>query len=154
MNTLARTLLIYLSLSVSPLWACSFDGVFPNPFAESYAGSFDVALATQRGIQSGSINKLDKLEGMNGLRRTNWWLKVFAKEQKGKLAEGTYIYLIDSRLWAKVEGDHRLKIHVPEPSIPSAVLVLSDAALASLVSEEISYQQALKLGVAKLNNLD
>lgn len=150
MNDLARILLVYLSLNASPLWACSFDGVFTNPFTESYAGSFDVALATQKVVQDGSINKPVKLEGMRGLQQSTWWLKIFAKKQSNELVKGTYIYLIDSHLWAKALGDQKLKVHVPKPSKPDAVLVLSGAALASLVSEDINYQQALDMGIAKL----
>ncbi|MCG6414401.1 hypothetical protein K6U63_12170, partial [Vibrio fluvialis] len=59
------------TLSASPLsWACSYDGQFSNPFAESYPGALDVAMATQDALNTQTISVPTKLEGEKGLRRT------------------------------------------------------------------------------------
>ena len=69
MPKLIRVVILYFTLSAGPLWACTFDGVFNNPFVESYAGAFDVALATHNEVQKRTMIKPDKLDGQAGLRR-------------------------------------------------------------------------------------
>ena len=148
MRTIAIVFTMCLSLSAGPLRACTFDGVFTNPFTESYPGAFDVALATHKEVSEGTITKPTLREGIPGLQQTSWWLKLLAKDLNNESMDDTYLYVIDSHLWAKKRAD-KLEVHVTKPNQKKRVLILSAAALSSIVTGEISYQDALELGVAK-----
>ncbi|MCG6359983.1 hypothetical protein K6U58_15565 [Vibrio fluvialis] len=53
MKLMSAFLTAVCTLSASPLsWACSYDGQFSNPFAESYPGALDVAMATQDALNT------------------------------------------------------------------------------------------------------
>ncbi|MDA0155716.1 hypothetical protein OH460_25690 [Vibrio sp. Makdt] len=116
---------------------------------ESYPDALDVALATHRQVSEGTITKPTLREGIPGLQQTSWWLKLLAKDLNTMLMEDTYFYIIDSHLWAKKKMG-MLEIHVTKPTKNKKVLILSAAALSSIVTGEISYKNALELGVAKL----
>lgn len=139
-------------LSAGPLRACTFDGVLTNPFTESYEGAFDVALATQREVSNGTVSMPALREGIAGLQQTTWWLKLLNKNLRAVHMEEMYFYVIDSHLWAKKTAD-RLEVHVAKPVQPEKVLIVSAAALSSLVSRQISYQDAQTLGVARMISL-
>lgn len=152
MPKLIRVVIIYFTLSVGPVWACTFDGVFNNPFVESYAGAFDVALATHNEVQKRTMIKPDKLDGQAGLRRASWLLTLFIQNQSRELTVGSYIYLVDRRLWSKIETDMKLMIHVDQPETSAPVLLMSEAALLNIVSNTIEFQSALDVGVVKRNS--
>ncbi|WOO27787.1 hypothetical protein R1T29_00625 [Vibrio parahaemolyticus] len=141
-----------LLLSADPLRACTFDGVFTNPFTESYPGALDVALATQREVSKGTFTVPVLREGRAGLQQTSWWLKLFNTDLRVAQMKEVYFYVIDSHLWAKKTTD-RLEIHVAKPTQPKKVLIVSAAALSSLASDQISYQDALALGVAQISGI-
>lgn len=124
-----------------PVLACSYDGQFNNPFAESYPGSLDVALATREAIISKKINRPQKLSGVQGLARAQWWLNLLHRKWPAELDEVSYIYLVDSQLWSQRQSG-QLKIHVPAPDDTQSVLLLSEAALAALIGNEINFEQA------------
>ncbi|MGF1691094.1 hypothetical protein [Photobacterium kagoshimensis] len=146
------TLLLILSLlgASSAAWACSYDGQFNNPFAESYPGSLSIALATQRAISQQQITQTDKLEGQQGLRRASWWLQLFVK-QITLLPNEVHIYLVDSQLWSKYQVGTPLKIHSDPPPNGEVVLMLSESALDNLVSKNISITQAMRMGLVNTN---
>ncbi|WP_337917036.1 hypothetical protein [Vibrio cholerae] len=124
-----------------PVLACSYDGQFNNPFAESYPGSLDVALATREAIISKKINRPQKLSGVQGFARAQWWLSLLNRKWPAELDEISYIYLVDSQLWSQRQSG-QFKIHVPAPDETQRVLLLSETALAALVENEISFEQA------------
>lgn len=132
----------------SPItWACSYDGLFANPFSESYPGALDVSIATQFAIRSESIQALEVLEGQAGLRRASWWLNLMAKNNPD-LPKGAYVYVVDRQLWSRIsDTDNSIEIHVSPPMENEKVLQLSEAALQSLVSNRVTINQARQLGV-------
>ncbi|TFH90433.1 hypothetical protein [Vibrio ouci] len=135
------------SAMASPIsWACSYDGQFTNPFSESYPGSLDVAIATQQAIRGQLIEAPQRLKGGQGLRRASWWLNLMV-ERNPNLPSGTYIYLVDSQLWSQYQPDQRLAIHVDAPNSAENVLLISEAALSSVISEKITLNKARDLGV-------
>ncbi|AGQ93876.1 hypothetical protein [Vibrio parahaemolyticus] len=68
-----------IALASPTSWSCSYDGLFANPFSESYPGALDVSIATQLAIRSQSMKPLELIEGEAGLRRASWWLNLMVK---------------------------------------------------------------------------
>ncbi|MCG6401183.1 hypothetical protein [Vibrio fluvialis] len=95
MKLMSAFLTAVCTLSASPLsWACSYDGQFSNPFAESYPGALDVAMATQDALNTQTISVPTKLEGEKGLRRVTWWLHLLVSQKKLRLLlQNPSIYL-------------------------------------------------------------
>lgn len=136
-----------IALASPASWACSYDGLFTNPFSESYPGALDVSIATQQAIRSQSMQPLETIEGLSGLRRTSWWLNVMAKNHP-ELPKGAYVYVVDRHLWSRIsESDNTIEVHVSPPTDNVKVLQLSEAALHNLVSDQITLTQARELGV-------
>lgn len=130
-------------------WACSYDGLFTNPFSESYPGALDVSIATQLAIRSQSMKPLELIEGEAGLRRASWWLNLMVKANPD-LSAGSYVYVVDRQLWSRIsESDYSIEVHVSPPTESAQVLQLSEAALHNLISEQITIDQARELGVIK-----
>jgi len=133
-----------------PVQACSYDGQFNNPFTESFPGSLDIAMATQSALEDNQLNKVDKLDGTQGLRRVSWWLKLMAEQHADELESVAYIYLVDSHLWSKVNKGSQIEVHtVPESDNPSSVMLLSEAALYALVHNRIDFDSASQLGIIR-----
>ncbi|EGR0231016.1 TPA: hypothetical protein I7730_20025 [Vibrio vulnificus] len=142
-------LLGLLSLMASqPVLACSYDGQFNNPFAESYPGALDIAIATREAIDAQHITKPQRLAGSKGMARAQWWLTLLNKQWPDKAAAESYIYLVDSQLWSKRQMDG-LTIHVPPPENAQQVMLLSEAALGALINNELSYEQAHELQIVQ-----
>ncbi|NAW82157.1 hypothetical protein CAG69_08915 [Vibrio sp. V43_P6S15P86] len=140
-----------LYLLASPFsWACSYDGQFSNPFAESYPGSLSVAIATQEALDSKSIVLPSQLDGGKGLRRVSWWLQLFTSRHSGSL-KGLNIYLIDSQLWSKLDNEGKLIIHTNAPSDRQKVLLLTETTLHNLVSEKLTLHEAKYLGLVTVD---
>ncbi|AVF62420.1 MULTISPECIES: hypothetical protein [Vibrio harveyi group] len=138
-----------IALASPTSWACSYDGLFANPFSESYPGALDVSIATQLAIRSQSMKPLELIEGEAGLRRANWWLNLMVKANPD-LAAGSYVYVVDRQLWSRIsESDHSIEVHVSPTTESAQVLQISEAALHNLISEQITIDQARELGVVK-----
>ncbi|CAE6936016.1 hypothetical protein ACOMICROBIO_FLGHMIGD_03756 [Vibrio sp. B1FLJ16] len=138
-----------IALASPNSWACSYDGLFKNPFSESYPGALDVSIATQLAIRSKSMQPLEVIDGKAGLRRTSWWLTLMVKAHP-ELSSGSYVYIVDRQLWSRIsEKDNSIEVHVPPPSDSAPVLQLSEAALHNLISNHITLDQARQLGVLK-----
>ncbi|UIP29614.1 hypothetical protein [Photobacterium sp. TLY01] len=128
-------------------WACSYDGLFTNPFSESYPGALDVSIATQLAIRSQSMKPLETIDGQAGLRRASWWLNLMVKTYP-ELPSGSYVYVVDRQLWSRIhETNHSIEVHVPPPADSAKVLQISEAALHNLISNQITLDQARTLGV-------
>ena len=147
MKVLKSTLIAFLIIGATPSWACSYEGQVVNPFTESYPGSLDVVIATQKAVLNQHINKPEVLEGPQGLQRAVWWLKLFVKQNKQYLPQNGYIYLADSHLWSSFSESGELKVHSLMPENNERVLVTSEFALSNVISEKISYQQSQQLGM-------
>lgn len=133
--------------------ACSYDGQFNNPFAESYPGSIDVAIATYDALDSQRFSAVSPLTGTPGLQRASWWLKLMADRHSAQLESVSYIYLVDSHLWSKLETDQSIKVHLaPSDAKPTSVLLLSEAALNALIQKQMDFAQALELGVIRFSS--
>ncbi|MGF1718544.1 hypothetical protein L4D20_00700 [Vibrio kyushuensis] len=133
--------------------ACSYDGQFNNPFTESFPGSLDIAIATQEALEHNHLQRIEALEGKQGLKRASWWLTLMAKDQKVDLESVTYIYLVDSHLWTKVTNGNRVEVHAtPSSATPSSVMLLSEAALQALVQDKVDLQTAVDLGVVQFSS--
>ncbi|MDA0147966.1 hypothetical protein [Vibrio sp. LaRot3] len=147
----ALALIFSASISVSAV-ACSYDGQFSNPFTESLDGSLDVAFATREALDSKRLSSLEPIEGQKGLRRASWWLTLMVKEYQKELHSIGYIYLIDSHLWSKLGGSQRIKIHSsPEDTRQAKVLLVSEATLYAIVSNELELNNAIELGLVKVS---
>ncbi len=151
MKVLTQILLILSVLGASPSWACSYDGQFINPFTESYPGSLDVVIATQKALANNQIVKPKNVEGAQGLQRAVWWLKLFVKNNQEVLPEEGYIYLADSHLWSKFTKMGKVEVHALAPQDNKHVLVISEYALSNLISKNISYEQSQQLGLVEHN---
>ncbi|KUH63313.1 hypothetical protein ABK16_06180 [Vibrio parahaemolyticus] len=138
-----------IALASPTSWACSYDGLFANPFSESYPGALDVSIATQLAIRSQSMKPLELIEGEAGLRRASWWLNLMVKATPD-LSAGSYVYVVDRQLWSRIsESDHSIEVHVSPTTQSAQVLQISEAALHNLISEQITIDQARELGVVK-----
>ncbi|MGF1752754.1 hypothetical protein L4C33_04055 [Vibrio makurazakiensis] len=132
-----------------PVQACSYDGQFNNPFTESFPGSLDVAIATQSALEGNQLNQIEKLDGNKGLRRASWWLKLMVEQHADEFESVSYIYLVDSHLWSKVNQGNQIEIHStpPKPNNQSTVMLLSEAALYALVNDKTDFENAARLGI-------
>ncbi|MBN3491999.1 hypothetical protein [Vibrio neptunius] len=138
---------VTLGLASSISWACSYDGLFTNPFSESYPGALDVSIATQLAIRSQKLPSIEKIEGSSGLQRTRWWLNLLVKVNDD-WPENTYVYVVDRRLWSRIrQVGTSIDIHVSPPPHEADVWQLSEAALHSLISKALTIDQAINLGV-------
>ncbi|TOE84726.1 hypothetical protein CGJ34_08235 [Vibrio parahaemolyticus] len=136
-----------IALASPTSWACSYDGLFANPFSESYPGALDVSIATQLAIRSQSMKPLELIEGEAGLRRASWWLNLMLKKNPD-LPKGAYIYVVDRQLWSRIsKTDNSIEVHVSPPSNSEQILQISEAALQSLIANQITIDQARELGV-------
>lgn len=147
MKVLVKLCLVLSVLVACSSWACSYDGQFNNPFTESYPGSLDVVIATQKALANNQIERPDRLDGLPGMQRVTWWLKLFVKNNREVLPDEGYIYLVDSHLWSKFTKAGKLEIHAPAPDDQHHVLVVSEYALSNLVSDHISYDRSKQLGI-------
>lgn len=128
-------------------WACSYDGLFTNPFSESYPGALSVSIATQLTIRSKLMQPLKPIEGHAGLRRASWWLNLMVKNNPD-LPKGAYVYVVDRQLWSRIsDANNSIEIHVSPPVESAQVLQLSEAALQNLISNQMTIDQARELGV-------
>lgn len=135
------------ALASSNVWACSYDGLFNNPFSESYPGALDVSIATQLAIRSQSMKPINVIDGEAGLRRASWWLNLMVKAHP-ELPKGAYVYVVDRQLWSRISEENTLiEVHVSPPINHEHVLQLTEAALHNLISEQITLEQARELGV-------
>ncbi|MGR5063893.1 hypothetical protein [Photobacterium sp. DNB22_13_2] len=139
---------ILLSGVSQPLLACSYDGQFNNPFSESYPGALDIAIATQKAIEGGELQRPEKLSGKPGLRRASWWLSLLDKQMTSSTYPETHIYLVDSQLWARYSPSKPIIIHSEPASSQDSTLMLSETALNALISQSITLEQAKVLGIA------
>ncbi|ELH0894952.1 hypothetical protein Q2Y23_002747 [Vibrio fluvialis] len=147
MKLMSAFLTAVCTLSASPLsWACSYDGQFSNPFAESYPGALDVAMATQEALNTQTISVPTKLEGEKGLRRATWWLHLLVSQNSDALMD-SYIYLVDSQLWAHYDANSKLTVHSLPPEANQKVMQLTEIALHNIVSKKLSLKHAEKLGL-------
>ncbi|KAB0303605.1 hypothetical protein F2Z80_06420 [Vibrio fortis] len=136
-----------IALASPTSWACSYDGLFTNPFSESYPGALDVSISTQLAIRAKSMNPLELIEGEAGLRRASWWLNLMVKANP-ELSPGSYIYVVDRQLWSRIsETNNSIEVHVSPPNDNARVLQISEAALHNVISNQISIDQARGLGV-------
>ena len=150
---MAAFLTAVCSLSTSPIsWACSYDGQFANPFSESYPGALDVALATQQALNAKTIPKLSKLEGEEGLRRASGWLQLLTEAYSTEL-KGAYIYIVDNQLWSKMDSSDNLIIHSQPPESNETAFLLTEVTLHSIVSKQLSWKEAEKLGLVITQHL-
>lgn len=152
MKQLSTLVAIGLSSVSLTAQACTYDGQFSNPFQESYPGALDVAIATYEAMGSEKIAGVTSLKGAPGLRRASWWLKLMGDKYANQLESISYIYLIDSHLWSKVDGNQSINVHSgPNSELTShSVLLLSEAALQALIQGQLSFDQALRLGVVQV----
>ena len=138
-------LLIFLE-AIPASWACSYDGQFSNPFAESYEGALDVAIATQQAVNAETLQPSSTIEGAKGLRQVSWWLKLWV--EKETIPSDTFIYLVDSQLWSHHTENNQLLVHSGVPqNEQSQVILLSETALDNLVQERVSFDSAVDLGI-------
>ncbi|ANU36168.1 hypothetical protein VSVS05_01041 [Vibrio scophthalmi] len=143
-------IILGVSLGASfPLSACSYDGQFINPFSESVPGSLDVAFATSSALNSQQLKRVETLNGQQGLRRASWWLQLMVKQHSDSLEAVQYIYLTDSHLWSRIEQGEKIEVHTSPADDAESVLLLSEAALFALVSDQLDMKTALNLGIAK-----
>lgn len=138
----------FLSVASQPLLACSYDGQFNNPFSESYPGALDIAIATQIAIEGGELQRPEKLSGKPGLRRASWWLNLLNKQMASSSYPETYIYLVDSQLWAKYNPSKPIIVHSEPASPKDSTLMLSETALSALISQNLTLEQAIMLKIA------
>lgn len=136
-----------IALASPVTWACSYDGLFTNPFSESYPGALDVSIATQLAIRSKSMQPLRSIEGQAGLRRAIWWLNLMTRNNLD-LPKGAYVYVVDRQLWSRIsETGNSIEVHVSPPTDIVKVLQISEAALHNLISNQITIGRAHELGV-------
>ncbi|HIF5960380.1 TPA: hypothetical protein ACX3FR_003910 [Vibrio parahaemolyticus] len=136
-----------IALASPVAWACSYDGLFTNPFSESYPGALDVSIATQLAIRSQSMQPLESIEGQAGLRRASWWLNLMTQNNPD-LPKGAYVYVVDRQLWSRIsKTGNSIEVHVSPPINNEQVLQISEAALQSLISNQMTIDQARELGV-------
>lgn len=146
MKQVATLLTCSVITLASPIsWACSYDGLFSNPFSESYPGALDVSIATQKALRAQSIQLPEQLDGAQGLRRASWWLNLMV-DIYPELPSGTYVYLVDRQLWSQ-RSEQSMVVHVTPPPQGVSVVQLSEAALHNLISNQISLEQARELGL-------
>ncbi|MFB9134082.1 hypothetical protein ACFSJQ_06950 [Vibrio olivae] len=140
------SMLLSLLIASPASWACSYDGQFSNPFAESYPGALDVAIATQQAVKNDVIMPTKVLTGTNGLRRVTWWLKVWG-DSSPPIPSNSYIYLVDSQLWAQYKQGKAIAVHVAPPKGGVTVVQLTETTLHSLISETLTFEHALDIGL-------
>lgn len=145
--------ILSVSLGTSfPLYACSYDGQFLNPFSESVPGSLDVAFATSSALNSQQLKRVETLNGQQGLRRASWWLQLMVKQHSDSLEAVQYVYLTDSHLWSRIEQGEKIEVHTSPTTNVESALLLSEAALFALASNQLDIEAALDLGIAKISN--
>ncbi|WP_105901243.1 hypothetical protein [Vibrio gangliei] len=145
-------LLTALLTSASPFtWACSYDGLFTNPFAESFPGALDVAIATQEAIQSNQIKMPKRLTGTPGLQRASWWLNLMVKNHPN-LPANTYIYLVDTQLWSKYDENKKLTVHANPPENDANIVLVSETALYNITNHNLKLDKAMQLGMVTQTN--
>ncbi|WP_159651053.1 hypothetical protein [Vibrio atypicus] len=152
MKQLYPMVAIGLSSLTMAAHACTYDGQFRNPFSESYPGALDVAIATYEALDNHEIKTISTLEGTQGLRRASWWLQVLTEKHSNKIKPVSYVYLIDSHLWSQIDEEKRIAVHsAPVSDASHSVILLSEAALSALIHEQVSFEQAIDLGIVQFS---
>ncbi|MGB5119899.1 MAG: hypothetical protein WBO13_02755, partial [Vibrio fluvialis] len=59
----------------------------------------------------------------------------------------SYIYLVDSQLWAHYDANSKLTVHSLPPEANQKVMQLTEIALHNIVSKKLSLKHAEKLGL-------
>ncbi|MGY3945534.1 hypothetical protein [Aeromonas tecta] len=133
--------------------ACGYDMLVGDPFALSWPGSLDIAIATADAISTRQISQIPALDGGEGFVRAQQWLRQLKEDlQRADLPGGFSILLVDSGLWSKMRGKEvlLLQLHSPPPTPTDRVVMVSEAGLNALLSKQISVDQAQQLGVLSL----
>ncbi|WP_273432488.1 hypothetical protein [Chitinibacter tainanensis] len=152
-----------LSLPAASLWACIYDGAGGPSEVDPAAPT--AVFATQIAISDGELAAIEPLSGQVALQRSLHWLEQLRDLQEAAGMTGTlHIYLAEGGLWSRLsdqddlsassllESAHRLKLqtHSLPPRGGERILIVTEAALAALVNQQLSLQQAQQLGIAKL----
>ncbi|GHD69748.1 hypothetical protein [Jeongeupia chitinilytica] len=142
-HTLAA--LLCATLISGQTMACGYDMLFDNPFTEGYPGAFDIALSTRQAIVEGQLQALQPLAGTAGLARASGWLnQVRTQLESSGMKTKFAVYLVDSRLWTRFDGSGAgvlMQSHqTPQPG--DSVLLLSEATLSALLSQQMTFAQA------------
>ncbi|EKP0258948.1 TPA: hypothetical protein SIA29_000809 [Aeromonas sobria] len=133
--------------------SCGYDALYPNPFEQSWPGTFNIAMATAAAVSSDRLAPLPTLTGEAGFTRSQAWLQTLrSRFQKAGIKGGISILLIDSGLWSRVRGKESLllQLHTPGPNPKDRVMLLSEAAINAMLEGTLTIEGALQLGVVEL----
>ncbi|WP_421203900.1 hypothetical protein [Aeromonas enteropelogenes] len=136
---------------------CGYDALYPNPFEQSWPGTLDVAMATAAAVNDDRLARLPPLTGEAGFTRSQAWLQALkSRFQQAGVRGGVSILLVDSGLWSRLRGKESLllQLHTPGPHADDRVMLLSEAALDTLLAGTLTIETAVQLGVVTLQGED
>ncbi|XZG69705.1 hypothetical protein ACTSKR_13750 [Chitinibacteraceae bacterium HSL-7] len=130
--------------------ACSYDGLFDNPFTEAYPGSLRVSLATRSAVEHGLFRQPLPMQGKDALARANRWLDDLRQRLDGAdIRQPIAVLLTDSGLWTRFdvsEGTVLMQSHRGAQA-DEGILLTSEAALAALLAGQIEFEDARRSGL-------
>ncbi|WP_434339890.1 hypothetical protein [Motilimonas cestriensis] len=153
-----KPLLLLMALTASPLsTACTYDGLFNNPFTESYQGSFAVALATQAAIKQQKLQLPATIDNNAGLNRMTWWLKLVKPALAAQYGPNLDVLVIDKKLWSQIrtkDNALQIEIHTEPNTAQSPTILLTEASLNALAQADLTLEHAQQLGVLKALHME
>ncbi|MDO6525067.1 hypothetical protein Q4519_05150 [Motilimonas sp. 1_MG-2023] len=153
-----KPLMLLMALTASPLsMACSYDGLFDNPFTESYQGSFALALATQAAIKQQKLPLPGPIDNKAGLNRVTWWLKQVKPALAAQYGQNLDVLIIDKKLWSQIrtkDNALQIEIHTEPNTAQSPTILLTEASLGALAQADLTLEQAQQLGVLKALHME
>ncbi|GLO61013.1 hypothetical protein MACH09_15210 [Vibrio sp. MACH09] len=89
-------------------------------------------------------------------QRASWWLTLLAKELQSTSFNSAYILLIDIPLWSQIDlnRSNGISIDVPQPETPDNTILMTQASLNAIISNQITIADAIDMGLISFHNLD
>lgn len=146
-------LTLFLVASVSPAFACGYDGLLGSVISQMTPGSIDVSLALYQGVSDGVLDaalvspdfKKDLLG--TGYRRAATHLKKLSEGLKASPSPPFSLVLVEASLWARFDptsADKPFAIHLPAATPGDAIVVTGGAVLAAIAAGRITPDEAFR----------
>ncbi|MBC7002986.1 hypothetical protein BIZ37_10490 [Photobacterium sp. BZF1] len=139
---------LFIALSFST-HACLLHPALNAQGTSTPKGAVWVDIQTQLAMQNGALEPAQLQTGEAGFRQVSWWLRLFTRMLSESGVTHSYIYIADIGLWAKhnVNGNVQLELEVEPEQESSNVIILSRQTLQAIISQNLTYQQGVELGI-------
>ncbi|WP_026971825.1 hypothetical protein [Aliagarivorans marinus] len=151
-NRLSTWLMVAMLVLPSIAYPCRFHSGSESADGPILPGSSDIILQSHLAQQTGEMTPLAPLSGMRGYRRAAWWLTLLSRRLEALGLADLHIVIVDAQMWSQMSSRHQQSVllDIEAPIDRANTVMLSEAALAALVNQSLSFEQAMNLRVMQV----